>query len=87
MKDGDSVRILILKELEYFRFKVSESGKFDTVKVVKALKKAIGNDRTIIHDYIYKIVNPKEFPAIRLNYFKEVARLHDGHSFGELALL
>ena len=32
-------------------------------------------------------MNPNDLPAIRLNYFKEVARLHEGHSFGELALL
>lgn len=81
------IRSLIIKELRYFHFDVSDTGQFDTAKVTKAVRQAMNKGRTTIQDYIYKIVNPKNQPAIRINQFKEVARLSEGQSFGELALL
>ena len=87
MRDGDSIRNLIIQELRYFKLHVCKTGQFDTDKVVEAVKKGIKNERTTLHNYLLKIVNPKNSPVIRVNCFKEVARLHEGDSFGELALL
>ena len=41
----------------------------------------------MIHEQIFKLVNPDYKRTITVSRFKEVARLTDGCSFGELALL
>ena len=43
--------------------------------------------RSNIHEVIFKLANPKGNTSITVNRFKEVARLSEGNSFGELALL
>ena len=49
---------------------------------------AIEHKRTTFHELIFKIMQPfDKNKSITVDYFKEVAKLGDGKSFGELALL
>ena len=41
----------------------------------------------MIHERVFHLGNPEGYKSITVSRFKEVARLSDGCSFGELALL
>lgn len=64
-----------------------EGDRFDKQLAVEKLTRAINNGRTTIHEEIQRIVNPGRSSFIAVSNFKEVARLQEGQSFGELALL
>lgn len=51
------------------------------------LEQAIEREWTNLHVELSKLVNPNEEKSLAVRRFKEVVRLKDGFSFGELALL
>ena len=67
--------------------KIDKKETFDKREALKALDRAIMNEQSTVHQKIFTHIvayNPIPFTV---NRFKEVARLTEGCSFGELALL
>ena len=59
---------------------------YDPARALKAITKSI-EDGSTIHFMIHHRLNPYRKSSIVLQWFKTVATLEAGHSFGELALL
>ena len=84
--------MLLVREIKCFGIAVTNEdqiggARFDKELAFEKLSRAIANGRTAIHEEIQRMVNPKKSAFIAVSNFKEVARLSDGLSFGELALL
>ena len=84
---GLEIREMLIKLLNDSGIPADVDGNFDKKKALQKLDRAIYNNKTTIHDKIFNIANPESKKTITVSRFKEVARLSDGCSFGELALL
>ena len=78
---------MILDFLSDNQFSANVHGLFNKKKALNTFDKAISTGKSIIHEQIFKLANPDYKRVITIGRFKEVARLSDGCSFGELALL
>ena len=87
LRNGIEIRDMLINFLRDHQFEANKIGDFDKKKALQTLDRAICNGKTVIHEQIFKLVNPDYKKIITVSRFKEVARLSDGCSFGELALL
>lgn len=86
--DGFIIKELLLKQLRDLNIVTGEdSTYFNKSEALAGLDHSIMKGKNTIHQYIFKLANPAQSRTITINRFKEVARLQDGCSFGELALL
>ena len=82
---SEEIRGLFKKEVERCGL-TTDPEYYDPIRVQKALTKHIADGSTI-HFMLHHRLNPHRKSSIILQWFKTVATLESGHSFGELALL
>ena len=78
---------MLIDTLEQLNIQISEDNRFNKKDALHVLDRAITSGRSQVHEQIFNLVNPHNQKTITVNKLKEVARLQDGCSFGELALL
>lgn len=81
------IKELLVSQLVDSNIEVSDEGFFNKTDALATLDRSIIKGITNIHEKIFKLANPTNDKTLTVNRFKEVARLSDGCSFGELALL
>ena len=75
---GEIVLQILYEEVRRLGLEIDESGRFDTVQVLKALDCEISNGTTKVHNKIYKLLNPNNSTTIQMTWFKTVTTLVTG---------
>ena len=87
VSEEHAVRELFENEMHRLKVNYDDDGNFDNLRMLDLLEREMAAETTKVHYNIHRILNPGRKRAIHLHWFKTVATLNAGQSFGELALL
>ena len=88
--NGDYIRDLLIDAFQKVGYDVKQNEKIPAEKVLEALRKEIQNNRTGLHELIFKKATQRQHSSIKqleIYCIQEVTKLGPGIGFGELALL